>query len=147
MHSQCLTGDLLASLRCDCGDQLHSAMAMIEAHGRGAIVYLGNHEGRGIGLRNKLKAYRLQDAGADTVEANLELGFLPDLRHYGIGAQILLELGIRRFNLLTNNPKKIRGLHGYGHEVVDRVPMELHPNVHNESYLATKRDKLGHFIP
>lgn len=145
MHSQCFTGDLLASLRCDCGDQLHAAMQMIEEHGSGVIVYLQNHEGRGIGLRNKLKAYNLQDKGADTVEANLELGFLPDLRDYGTGAQILLTLGISRFKLLTNNPRKIRGLDGYGLEIEDRVPI-VHSNKHNEAYLKTKQDKLGHII-
>jgi 3,4-dihydroxy 2-butanone 4-phosphate synthase/GTP cyclohydrolase II len=127
MHSECLTGDVLGSLRCDCGTQLHEAMQQIEAHGSGALVYLRNHEGRGIGLKHKLKAYELQEQGADTVEANLELGFLPDLRHYGTGAQILLELGVSRFNLLTNNPKKIRGLSGYGLDVVNRVTLKL-PN-------------------
>ena len=145
MHSQCFTGDLLASLRCDCGHQLHAAMQMIDAHGCGAIVYLQNHEGRGIGLRNKLKAYKLQDQGADTVEANLALGFLPDLRDYGTGAQILLTLGITRFKLLTNNPRKVRGLDGYGLQIEDRVPI-IHSNKYNEDYLKTKRDKLGHII-
>lgn len=147
MHSECFTGDLLGSLRCDCGTQLHKALQMIEAHGRGALVYLKNHEGRGIGLKNKLMAYALQDQGKDTVEANLELGFLPDLRHYGTGAQILLALGVSRFNLLTNNPKKIRGLSGYGLDVVDRVAMPIDENPHNQKYLQTKKAKLGHLMP
>ena len=146
MHSECFTGDLLGSLRCDCGTQLHKALEMIEAHGKGALVYLKNHEGRGIGLKNKLKAYALQDKGHDTVDANLELGFMPDLRHYGTGAQILLSLGIKQFNLLTNNPKKIRGLNGYGLDIVNRIAMPLDENPHNQKYLSTKKSKLGHIL-
>ncbi|MGE0201876.1 MAG: bifunctional 3,4-dihydroxy-2-butanone-4-phosphate synthase/GTP cyclohydrolase II [Candidatus Melainabacteria bacterium] len=146
VHSECLTGDVLTSLRCDCGDQLHAAMAMMEAHGLGVLVYMRTHEGRGIGLANKIKAYQLQDGGMDTVEANQELGFLPDLRHYGIGAQILLDLGVREFDLLTNNPRKIRGLDGYGLHIVDRLPIQMSANVHNAQYLSTKREKLGHMM-
>lgn len=146
VHSECLTGDVLASLRCDCGDQLHAAMAQIEAHGKGVLVYMRAHEGRGIGLANKIKAYELQDSGMDTVEANLEMGFPPDLRHYGVGAQILVDLGISEFNLLTNNPRKIRGLDGYGLRVVDRVPIQEAHNGHNENYLLTKQAKLGHLL-
>ena len=146
VHSECLTGDLLASLRCDCGFQLHNALAAIADYGKGVLVYMRNHEGRGIGLTNKIKAYELQDQGLDTVQANLEMGFPPDLRHYGTGAQILLDLGIKEFNLLTNNPRKVRGLDGYGLRIVDRVPLTPPPTAHNEYYLSTKRDKLGHFI-
>ncbi|MBC8478821.1 MAG: GTP cyclohydrolase II, partial [FCB group bacterium] len=145
VHSQCLTGDLFGSLRCDCGDQLHRAMEKIDQFGSGVLVYL-RQEGRGIGLKNKLLAYRLQDEGLDTVEANHRLGFADDLREYGIGAQILLECGVRKMRLLTNNPRKIVGLEGYGLEVTDREPLEIQPQDVNQRYLATKRDKLGHFI-
>ncbi|MFZ5516547.1 MAG: bifunctional 3,4-dihydroxy-2-butanone-4-phosphate synthase/GTP cyclohydrolase II [Candidatus Zhuqueibacterota bacterium] len=145
VHSQCLTGDILGSLRCDCGDQLHKAMEIIEKEGRGVLLYM-RQEGRGIGLSNKILAYQLQDNGRDTVEANEELGFKPDLRDYGIGAQILSDLGIKKIRLLTNNPKKIVGLKGYGLEVVERIPVEIPPNECNAHYLQTKRDKLGHLI-
>jgi 3,4-dihydroxy 2-butanone 4-phosphate synthase/GTP cyclohydrolase II len=145
VHSQCLTGDIFGSLRCDCGDQLSSAMEMIEKQGRGVLLYM-RQEGRGIGLSNKILAYQLQDNGRDTVEANEELGFKPDLRDYGIGAQILSDLGIKKIKLLTNNPKKIVGLKGYDLEIVERLPIEICPNEVNAHYLETKRDKLGHLI-
>ena len=145
VHSQCLTGDIFGSLRCDCGPQLESALRMIESEGKGVLVYL-RQEGRGIGLKNKIKAYQLQDEGYDTVEANHKLGFKADLREYGIGAQILLDCNIRKMRLLTNNPKKIISLEGFGLEVVDRVPIEFKPNEVNDKYLSTKRDKLGHLI-
>lgn len=143
VHSSCFTGDILGSLRCDCGDQLHKAMQMVEKEGRGAILYM-NQEGRGIGLLNKLKAYRLQEDGMDTVEANLHLGFQMDQRDYGIGAQILRHLGISKLRLISNNPKKRVGLIGYGLEIVENIPIMIQPNPHNEKYLQTKRDKLGH---
>ncbi|MEB3286666.1 MAG: bifunctional 3,4-dihydroxy-2-butanone-4-phosphate synthase/GTP cyclohydrolase II [Vampirovibrionales bacterium] len=146
VHSECLTGDILHSLRCDCGFQLHAALEQINDYGKGVLVYMRNHEGRGIGLANKIKAYELQDSGMDTVEANLEMGFPADLRHYGVGAQILLDLGIRQFNLLTNNPRKLRGLEGYGLQLVDRVPIISDTNRHNEQYLKAKQNKLGHLL-
>ena len=145
VHSECLTGDVLQSLRCDCGDQLHRAMEMIEEEGRGVIVYM-RQEGRGIGLLNKLKAYHLQDHGRDTVEANVELGFEPDLRDYGIGAQILVSLGVRKMRMMTNNPKKIIGLEGYNLEVVERVSIEIPPTEENRKYLQTKKEKMGHIL-
>ena len=145
MHSECLTGDAFGSLRCDCRPQLEAALRQIEAEGEGVVVYL-RQEGRGIGLINKLKAYSLQDGGLDTVEANEKLGFPADLRNYGVGAQILTDLGIHRLRLLTNNPRKIAGLGGYGLEVVDRVPLVIHPGDHNAEYLAAKRDKMGHLF-
>ena len=145
MHSKCLTGDVFHSMRCDCGWQLETAMEMIQREGRGVIVYL-DQEGRGIGLLNKLKAYQLQDAGADTVEANEQLGFAPDLRNYGIGAQILLDLGLRSIRPITNNPRKMVGLEGYGLHVDERVPIVQPENTENAGYLGTKRDKLGHLL-
>jgi 3,4-dihydroxy 2-butanone 4-phosphate synthase/GTP cyclohydrolase II len=145
VHSSCFTGDILGSLRCDCGEQLHAAMKMVEQEGKGAILYM-NQEGRGIGLLNKLKAYKLQEGGMDTVEANLHLGFPMDKRDYGIGAQMLRHLGLTRIRLMSNNPKKRAGLSGYGIELVETVPMEVKPNPYNEKYLKTKRDKLGHEI-
>jgi len=145
MHSECMTGDVFASKRCDCGEQLVAAMRRIEEEGFGAIVYL-RQEGRGIGLANKLKAYSLQDEGLDTVEANAQLGFKPDLRDYGIGAQILLDLGLHSIRLLTNNPRKIVGLDGYDIEVTGREPLRVEPGEHNERYLDTKRAKLGHIL-
>ena len=145
VHSQCLTGDILGSLRCDCGDQLALAMKMIEKEGRGVLLYM-RQEGRGIGFANKIKAYELQDHGLDTVEANNKLGFKADLRDYGIGAQILADLGVRKIRLLTNNPRKVVGLQGYGLEIVERIPVEITPNDANVRYLTTKRDKLGHLI-
>jgi len=145
VHSECLTGDIFASKRCDCGPQLHASMRMISEEGSGAILYI-RQEGRGIGLVNKLKAYNLQDKGLDTVEANEKLGFKPDLRDYGIGAQVLAKMGIRKMRLLTNNPKKIVGLEGYGLEMVDRVPIEVEPSGHNNDYLKTKKSKMGHLL-
>jgi 3,4-dihydroxy 2-butanone 4-phosphate synthase / GTP cyclohydrolase II len=145
VHSSCFTGDILGSLRCDCGEQLHKAMQMVEANGKGAILYM-NQEGRGIGLVNKLKAYKLQENGMDTVEANLHLGFPMDKRDYGVGAQILRHLGISRICLISNNPTKRAGLSGYGLEITSTVPIEVAPNPYNEKYLQTKRDKLGHDI-
>lgn len=145
VHSQCLTGDVFGSQRCDCGEQLHKAMEMIKDEGKGVILYM-KQEGRGIGLINKLKAYELQDKGLDTVEANIRLGFKPDLRDYGIGAQILVDLGVRKMRLMTNNPKKIVGLEGYGLKVVERVPIETKPHDKNFLYLRTKKKKLGHML-
>jgi len=145
VHSECLTGDVFGSMRCDCGAQLHEAMRMIEQEGRGVVVYM-RQEGRGIGLMNKIRAYELQDNGMDTVEANVHLGFAPDPREYGIGAQILTDLGVRRMRLLTNNPVKRAGLEGYGLEVVNLVPIQIPPNEINARYLQTKRDKLGHLL-
>ncbi|MEP7164071.1 MAG: bifunctional 3,4-dihydroxy-2-butanone-4-phosphate synthase/GTP cyclohydrolase II [Ferruginibacter sp.] len=145
VHSSCMTGDILGSMRCDCGEQLHHALEIIEAEGKGLVLYM-NQEGRGIGLINKLKAYKLQEEGMDTVEANLHLGFGMDERDYGVGAQILRELGITKMKLMSNNPKKRAGLLGYGLEVTETVPIEMKPNQHNEKYLFTKRDKLGHEI-
>ncbi len=145
VHSQCLTGDIFGSMRCDCGEQLEKALQIIEKERRGVLLYM-RQEGRGIGLSNKIMAYQLQDNGRDTVEANEELGFKPDLRDYGIGAQILVDLGIKRIRLLTNNPKKIVGLKGHNLEIVERIPIEISPNEVNAHYLETKRDKLGHLI-
>jgi len=145
VHSQCLTGDVFGSERCDCGEQLHKAMEMVKKEGKGVILYM-KQEGRGIGLINKLKAYELQDKGLDTVEANIKLGFKPDLRDYGIGAQILVDLGVRKMRLMTNNPKKIIGLEGYGLKVVERVSIETRPTERNIIYLKTKKKKLGHML-
>ncbi len=145
VHSSCVTGDIFGSCRCDCGPQLHIAMKMVEEEGKGVVLYM-KQEGRGIGLLNKLKAYKLQEQGLDTVEANLQLGFDMDNRDYGIGAQILHDLGIAKIRLITNNPKKRVGLMGYGLEIVENIPIEIKPNQHNEKYLLTKRDKLGHTI-
>ena len=145
VHSSCMTGDILGSLRCDCGEQLHHALQIIEAEGKGVVLYM-NQEGRGIGLVNKLKAYKLQEQGLDTVEANIQLGFGMDERDYGVGAQILRSLGVTKMKLMSNNPRKRAGMMGYGLEVVDTVAIEMKPNAHNEKYLFTKRDKLGHEI-
>jgi len=145
VHSECLTGDIFASLKCDCGPQLHAAFRKIAEEGTGVILYI-RQEGRGIGLINKLKAYALQDQGMDTVEANQQLGFKPDLREYGIGAQILAQVGLGKLRLMTNNPKKIVGLEGYGLEVIERVPLEVLPSDHNEGYLRTKKEKMGHLL-
>lgn len=145
VHSECLTGDVFGSLRCDCGSQLHKALSMIQEQGRGVLVYM-RQEGRGIGLVNKIRAYHLQDQGMDTVEANIHLGFDADPREYGIGAQILSDLGVRRMHLITNNPVKRAGLEGYGLEVVGRVPIEIPPNELNERYLRTKKEKMGHLL-
>ncbi|MEQ6122225.1 bifunctional 3,4-dihydroxy-2-butanone-4-phosphate synthase/GTP cyclohydrolase II [Reichenbachiella sp. MALMAid0571] len=145
VHSSCVTGDIFGSCRCDCGSQLHSAMKMVEKEGKGVVLYM-NQEGRGIGLINKLRAYKLQEEGLDTVEANLKLGFDMDQRDYGVGAQIIHDLGIKKIKLLTNNPKKRVGLMGYGLEIVQNIPIEIVPNQHNQKYLETKRDKMGHNI-
>ncbi len=145
VHSSCITGDIFGSCRCDCGPQLHAAMELIEKEGKGVILYM-NQEGRGIGLLNKLKAYKLQEEGRDTVQANLELGFSMDQRDYGVGAQILRDLGVQKMKLMTNNPTKRAGLIGYGLEVVENIPLKIKSNIHNELYLATKRDKMGHTL-
>jgi 3,4-dihydroxy 2-butanone 4-phosphate synthase/GTP cyclohydrolase II len=145
VHSECLTGDVFHSLRCDCGEQLESALSMIEREGRGVLLYL-SQEGRGIGLLNKLRAYKLQEEGLDTVDANLRLGLPADLRDYGIGAQILVDLGLTSIRILTNNPKKISGLAGYGLSVTDQIAIEHVPNPHNEAYLRAKRDRMGHTL-
>ena len=145
VHSECLTGDVFGSLRCDCGEQLHNAMKMIDQEGKGVVLYM-RQEGRGIGIEGKLKAYELQDKGKDTVEANLALGYKADLRDYGVGAQILRDIGVRRIKLMTNNPKKIIGLEGYGLTVVERVPIEMHPHPKNIHYLKVKKNKLGHML-
>jgi 3,4-dihydroxy 2-butanone 4-phosphate synthase/GTP cyclohydrolase II len=145
-HSQCLTGDTFGSCRCDCGEQLHRAMEMIEEAGAGIVLYILTHEGRGIGLTNKIRAYAIQDEGADTVEANARLGFKPDQRDYGFGAQVLVSLGVKRIKLITNNPRKFVGLAGYGLEIVERVPIEVPPNSANLQYLRTKKEKLGHIL-
>ena len=143
VHSSCITGDILGSMRCDCGDQLHNAMKMVEKAGKGVILYM-MQEGRGIGFMNKLKAYKLQEEGMDTVDANIALGFKADQRDFGIGAQILLDLNISKMKLITNNPKKRAALDGYGLEIVENIPIQTIPNIHNETYLKTKRDKMGH---
>jgi 3,4-dihydroxy 2-butanone 4-phosphate synthase/GTP cyclohydrolase II len=145
VHSQCLTGDVFGSLRCDCGPQLHQALQRVQAEGLGVVLYI-SQEGRGIGLANKLKAYALQDSGMDTIEANAHLGFRPDEREFGTGAQILHDLGLRRLRVLTNNPKKLSGLQGYGIDVTEQVPLRIAPNPHNQKYLETKRDKMGHLL-
>lgn len=144
VHSECLTGDILGSLRCDCGAQLQNALRAVAEEGRGVVLYLRGHEGRGIGLLHKLQAYQLQDSGRDTVDANLDLGLPADARDYGIGAQILADLGVRSMRLLSNNPAKRAGLEGYGLSIVDRVPLRVEPNAHNERYLATKESRMGH---
>jgi 3,4-dihydroxy 2-butanone 4-phosphate synthase/GTP cyclohydrolase II len=144
VHSECLTGDILGSLRCDCGAQLQAAMAAVAQEGRGVVLYLRGHEGRGIGLLHKLQAYQLQDIGRDTVDANLDLGLPADARDYGIGAQILTDLGVRSMRLLSNNPAKRAGLEGYGLSIAERVPLVVIPNEHNARYLATKADRMGH---
>ena len=145
VHSECLTGDALGSLRCDCGDQLALALKKIEAEGEGVVLYM-RQEGRGIGLANKMRAYELQDKGADTVEANVELGFAPDLRDYGIGAQILADLGLTSIRLMTNNPAKRAGLEGYGLEIVERVPLQVRANKFDKRYLTVKKVKMGHLL-
>jgi len=145
VHSECLTGDVFASLRCDCGNQLHQAMKQIAEHGSGALIYM-RQEGRGIGLLNKIRAYELQDQGSDTVEANEALGFAADLRDYGVGAQIMVDLGLKRIRLLTNNPRKVKGLEGYDLNIVERIPLEIEPSQYNCNYLSTKKEKLGHYL-
>jgi 3,4-dihydroxy 2-butanone 4-phosphate synthase/GTP cyclohydrolase II len=146
VHSECLTGDVLGSLRCDCGTQLHRAMQMIEKAGNGVLLYMRQHEGRGIGLPAKIHAYKLQEAGLDTVEANVKLGFAPELRDYGVGAQILHDIGVRKMRFMTNNPKKVIGLEGYGLKITEVVPLKSVPNRHNAKYLETKRLKMGHLL-
>ena len=146
VHSECLTGDIFGSRRCDCGSQLHQAMQMIETEGCGIVLYMRSHEGRGIGLPAKIHAYKLQESGLDTVEANLRLGYPAELREYGVGAQILVDLGIKKMRFMTNNPKKVIGLEGYGLEITERVPIKAEPNPHNADYLETKRLKMGHLI-
>ncbi|MCK4778365.1 MAG: GTP cyclohydrolase II, partial [Actinomycetia bacterium] len=146
VHSECLTGDVFGSLRCDCGKQIEKALKIIQKEGSGVFLYMMGHEGRGIGLMNKLKAYKLQEEGKDTVEANIALGFPPDLRDYGVGAQILVDLGISSMRLITNNPHKIVGLKGYGLEVTKRVPLIIKPIKENERYLKAKKEKMKHFL-
>ncbi len=146
VHSGCVTGDVLGSVKCDCGWQLHAALKMIEAEGCGVVVYIPSHEGRGIGLANKIKAYHLQERGMDTVEANVALGYPPDMRDYGFGAQVLTDLGVRRMRLMSNNPRKFAALQGYGLEVVERIPLEAPATEYNWRYLLTKREKMGHMI-
>ncbi|MEQ1851152.1 MAG: GTP cyclohydrolase II [Chthoniobacteraceae bacterium] len=146
VHSECLTGDIFGSLRCDCGSQLHHALKQIDAAGNGVVLYMRQHEGRGIGLPAKIHAYKLQEQGLDTVEANLKLGFAPELRDYGVGAQILYDLGVRKMRFMTNNPKKVIGLEGYGLKIVEMVPLKSLPNKHNAKYLETKRLKMGHLL-
>ena len=146
VHSECLTGDVLGSLRCDCGTQLHRALQMIEKAGSGVLLYMRQHEGRGIGLPAKIHAYKLQEEGLDTVEANVKLGFAPELRDYGVGAQILFDLGVRKMRFMTNNPKKVIGLDGYGLKIIEVVPLKSVPNRHNAKYLETKRTKMGHLL-
>ena len=143
VHSSCITGDIFGSCRCDCGEQLHGAMRLIEKEGRGVVLYL-NHEGRGIGLLNKLRSYKLQEQGMDTVEANIELGFKADERDYGVGAQILRDLNIRKMKLISNNPTKRAGLTGYGLEIVENIPLKIKSNQHNALYMETKRTRMGH---
>ena len=146
VHSECLTGDIFHSLKCDCNEQLHEALRMIEKHGKGALIYMRDHEGRGIGLINKLKAYQLQEKGQDTIEANVSLGFAPDLRNYGVGAQIILDLGFNNFNLITNNPKKIIGLKGYGLTINENINIKSEVNKYNERYIKTKKEKMHHLM-
>ena len=146
VHSECLTGDIFHSLKCDCNWQLHEALKMVNEHGKGAVIYMRDHEGRGIGLINKLKAYKLQEEGQDTVEANVSLGFAPDLRNYGVGAQIILDLGFNNFDLITNNPKKIVGLKGYGLTIHENINIKSEVNKYNERYISTKREKMHHII-
>ncbi len=146
VHSECLTGDVFRSMRCDCRSQLESALNTIAKEGKGVLVYILGHEGRGIGIANKIKAYELQEKGYDTVEANEKLGYPPDLRDYGVGVQILLDLGVKKMRLMTNNPRKIVALEGFGLEIVERVPLQVNPNPHNKTYLTAKKDKLGHLI-
>ena len=146
VHSECLTGDVFRSMRCDCRPQLEKALEMISKEGKGVLVYILGHEGRGIGIANKIKAYELQEKGYDTVEANEKLGYPPDLRDYGVGVQILLDLGVRKMRLMTNNPRKIVALEGFGLEIVERVPIKIEPTPHNRVYLSTKKKKLGHMF-